>query len=551
MSFNRTFADKVVGFFSPKADLERMGYRAKAQMLETGFPIPGSKNRVMRGWNPSANLVDTDTLESLEKIRAGSRDLFMNTPVATAILNRLKNKVIGFGLQLQSRIDHDLLGISEEEAAKWQRSTEREFRLWAESPECDAARTLNFYDMQALAYLSALMSGDVFVALPYIERKDSDIPYDLRIKLIEADFVSNPVKNGIPTYGFSGGVETDGHGAPKAYHVRQLPLNLPVFGGFGDSNSMIGTWTRIPAFGTESGRRNILHLFTKERPGQRRGIPLLAPVMDKLKQATRLTDSELMAALISSMFTVFLTNEQNTVGFADIFSSSERITDPNSVEDKNQIELGHGAVVELGKGQKIEMADPKRPNGAFDPFLTAILKQTCAACNIPYELVQLHFAASYSATRGAIIEAVQHIKDRQIWTARNLCNPVYKEWMFEAVLKGRVSAPGFLEDPAARAAWLGAKWSGPGQGQIDPFKETQAAKLAVESHFSTYEDEYQARGGSDWDSRTRRAASEKALLKELDLFVEPKPPELPGAAGDEGDNGDAPPKKKKTKGDEE
>ncbi len=43
-----------------------------------------------------------------------------------------------------------------------------------------------------------------------------------------------------------------------------------------------------------------------ERPGQRRGVPVLAPVIEALKQLGRYTDAELVAAVVSGLFTVFV-----------------------------------------------------------------------------------------------------------------------------------------------------------------------------------------------------------------------------------------------------
>lgn len=50
--------------------------------------------------------------------------------------------------------------------------------------------------------------------------------------------------------------------------------------------------------------------------------------------------------------------------------------------------------------------------------------------------------------------------------------------MSEAVARGRIYAPGFFQNPAIRAAYLGSEWLGPSQGQLDPVKEITAEILA-------------------------------------------------------------------------
>ena len=63
------------------------------------------------------------------------------------------------------------------------------------------------------------------------------------------------------------------------------------------------TWQRVEAYGDTTGRRNVLHIMSRERIGQRRGVPLLAPVLESLKQLGRYTDAEITAAVISATFT--------------------------------------------------------------------------------------------------------------------------------------------------------------------------------------------------------------------------------------------------------
>ena len=105
---------------------------------------------------------------------------------------------------------------------------------------------------------------------------------------------------------------------------------------------------------------------------------------------------------------------------------------------------------------------------------------------MPYELLIKHFTASYSASRAALLEAWKMFRMKRVWIASNFCQPIYEEWLTEAILKGRI---GSLKDslmiPAIKQAWCGVEWVGPSQGQIDPVKEANAAAIRVEQGFST------------------------------------------------------------------
>lgn len=104
-------------------------------------------------------------------------------------------------------------------------------------------------------------------------------------------------------------------------------------------------------------------------------------------------------------------------------------------------------MIGLAPGEKVSSVDPGRPNAAFDPFVMAILRQIGVALEIPFELLVKHFTASYSAARAALLEAWKFFYTQRKWLADNFCQPVYEAWLTEAVLSGRVSAPGFFDDP--------------------------------------------------------------------------------------------------------
>lgn len=543
-----TISDKVVGFFSPKMEAERIRQRSIASFYAGGYPIPGDPNdRSMRGFGVSQNMADADILPGLGRMRAGSRDLFMNTPVPVAILKRFKTNVIGFGLSLQAQPDRKFLGLTDEQAQAWEEQVEGEWCMWAESQECDLTRTQCFAELQALAFFSHMLSGDCFVALPYVDRPGS--LYKLKVHVLEADMVSTP-PHLVETYNLAGGVEVDDNGAPIAYHVRTIPKDYSLYSNQANYNSMLGVWNRVEAFGAQSGRRNMLHLFQKDRPSQRRGVPLLAPVLSQLKQISRLSEAELMAALVTSFFTVFLEGTAGPVGMPGMNSIHSVLNPSENAGDIDNIEMGYASIVSLPPGLKATLADPKRPNAAFDPFFTALVKQVSSAVDLPYELVLMHFSASYSATRGIMVEAWKVFRERRIWVARNLCQPTYGEFLMEGVLNGRIKAPGFLEDARIRHAWSCSTWTGPGQGQIDPAKETEAAKARIDARLSNHDIEYTAIHGNDWRSSMTRLASEKKFLADNDIaMVEPikaSQPEANGASPDgTTDNTDSTPTKTK------
>jgi lambda family phage portal protein len=498
---------------APSLGLSRLKSQMQVNWLTTqGYVTPGSSKRSMRDWFPRGGSADIDTLPALKDSRAGSRDLYMNTPIATAIIRRKNTNIIGSGLNLQSRMDREYLGLTEEQADEWERNVEREFKLWATSKNCDLTRTQTFKELQQLVFLNKMLSGDVFVILPF--RTLKNFPYSLALQVIEGDQCENPqYADDFFVDKTRAGVEIDEHGAPAFYWFRTKHPGDP---------QLEQKWIKVPVFGARSGRRQVLHLYTKERPGQRRGMPELAPVMESLKQLTRLSESELMAAVISSYFTVFIKKStQVTQGLAPSFAPEASVKNPADPQDDFNYEMAPGAMINLGEDESIDIADPKRPNAAFEPFFKAIVEQIGAALEVPFELVMLHFNASYSASRAAILEGWKTFRKERANFVSDFVQPVYEEWLAEAVIRGRVSAPGFFSDPLIRQAWSGSFWGGPGMGQLDPLKETKAATERINNNLSNYETETQDINGGDWDGAIDRKAREQNKLREKGLLPQP------------------------------
>jgi capsid protein len=111
-------------------------------------------------------------------------------------------------------------------------------------------------------------------------------------------------------------------------------------------------------------------------------------------------------------------------------------------------------------------------------------------------------------------------KMRRAWLATDFCQPIYEEWLSEAVAKGRIYAPGFFSDPMVRKAYCGAEWNGPSQGQIDPLKEVNAAAKRVQEGFSTRTRETQELTGGDFFRNLSLRVREEKLRREGGLVSE-------------------------------
>lgn len=507
-----TIIDRVISYFFPVAGKNRLKSRL-AMELFGGYSGASKSRRSVKEWNPGGNDADNDILPDLETLRERSRDLVRNNPLAGGAIKTKVTNVVGTGIRLRSCIDRKALDLSEDQADEWEDKAEREWRLFFESKDADVSRTLTGHDIVRQVYQQSKENGDVFVLLPRIKRINSI--YDLRLQIIEADRVCNP-NHTADTETLSGGIEKDSYGAPTKYHIMtRHPGSL-----FHDA-----TWETRKAFGSKTGLRNVIHLFAPTRPGQSRGVPDLAAVMEPLKQLGRYTDAEIMAAVISGFFTVFI--ESESAGDAGSFNYSNFSDESGQSASDSDMKLGNGLIVDLAPGEKVHDSNPGRPNTAFDPFVQSILRQVGVGLEIPFEILIKHFTASYSAARAALLELWKYVMTERRWLTDNFLRIVYESWMFEAVATGRLVAPGFITDPAIRAAYLGSEWIGPAKGQIDELKEVKAAELRMDVGISTLADETSQATGKDWDKNHRQQVKEKQRRTEDGLIEAPVTPYLP------------------------
>lgn len=447
-------------------------------------------NAVTMGWNAFSTNADSDLIVNRDTLVQRSRDLFMASPLPNGILKDIALNVTGGGLTLKSNINYELVGINRDQARELEKKIEFEFSLWAnKSYCCDLEATKSFDDMQTLVMLSVLLSGDVFVAMPVKKRKNSI--YDLKLKIIEADRVLDPYDKP-PNKNILGGIELDDDGAPKTYYLAN---QLPYAQNFAKVQPT--TWKEVPAFGAKTGRRNMLHIFTVERPEQRRGIPILSAVIESFKQLTRYSEAEITAAIISSMFSVFIkkinptqaTFDQVTRGASSRVNGGVGQAVTTTEPTRRDYKLEPGTVMEMNENESVEIANPTRPNTGYGDFVDSILKQIAVGLGLPPEYMLKNMNSSYSASRAAILLAWESFKVRRKWLVREFNQPVYEEWLSEAVAKGRVNMPGFFDDPMIKAAWCRSNWIGSNAIQIDPEKDVKAAKMRVEEGFSTREHE--------------------------------------------------------------
>ena len=493
--YKETPVDKAISYFAPRLGAKRMQARMSMMSATSYYSRQVRQRRIME-YRPKAGDANANTLSDLPQLRSDSSDLIRTTPAAASAININKTHIVGPGITYHSRINRKVLGMGEEEANEWQDNAEREFRLATDTLDFSIDRRQTFSDQTNLALGSYLERGDVFAL--FTEKKLPTNPYTIKLELIEADRICNdPSISRRDTKNLIAGIEIEDDGTPVKIHVRTTHPGTEI-------GRMERVWRHVPFF-TKSGRRNVLHVNPITRIGQMRAVPYLSGVIGHLKLLADYSDAELQAAVTSACFTVFIETETGDTGLAPIEGN-----DPQPDTTDKDYRIKPAALIELSKGEKVNTANPGRPNSSYEQFIIAILREVGAYLGIGRELLLIDFMKNFSASRAAMVTAYKRFNAERAFLVRHFCAPILERVLEETIFLERIGAPGF-DDPLLRQAYLGATWIGPAQTQLDEVKSSRAAKDRIDARISTRADETAAIGG-DFEQNVPQIQKEEKLF---------------------------------------
>ena len=512
-----------------KERTQELAWELQKQASASGYKFHGAsqtKNSLI-GWITGGGSAEDDIDLQGSLLRIRSRDLYAGGGLGRGIPATMVTSVVGWGLRPQAKVDAELLGISEDAAAQWERLAMRLFTLWAKTPMCDATRQHTYWEMQELAFRSELVSGDVIATFGM--KPNPRNPFQTVIRLIEADRLSTPestggseAKNTDSGGRIIDGVEINKEGEVIAYHIATYhPLQ--------DENPGDITWEKIEAFGKDTGMPNVLHVMTSERPEQHRGIPYISAAIEQIKQLDRYMDAELAASIVAAMLTVFIKNDGTN---DDAFDSiNDSIAEDEKVQDSDmKIELGNGNVYELPPGKSVDKVGDTRAPTAFESYTQQIITMIGSGQETPYEVAMHRYDSNFTAANAARMDFDKVVKRYRERFTQQFCQPIYEAVIAEAVALGLLDAPGFFDDPMIHDAWCGCKWIGPNRGHVQPVQEANAAKIRMEMGITTGEQEAMEYGGADiMDNIRQRGRENKAWEEAIPGGLSGRPPEPPSA----------------------
>lgn len=467
---------------------------------------------------------------SRDTMVARLHDMARNDGWASVAVTRQVDSIVGAGWTLRARPRHARLGITITQAIDLARQIEEAWQEYSANPLwCDAGQTMTFSAQLALGMRHRVLDGEAVAASLWLERGE---PYRTCSQVIHPDRLSNPMA--MPDMWLADGVERrqgvefdSRTGAPQAYYIRKAHP--------GDVALVNPDWWRWEKVSRRlpNGRWQIVHAFEKNAAGAMRGEPPLAPIMHKLHNITKYDMAEIQAAMINAVFAALVTSPNDPEQVAEALSSGDGLSKLQEERidfyKERPLKVGGAQINFLYPTDKVDLTRPQHPNSGHEAFVRNALRYVASSAGIMYEQLTGDLSGTnYSSFRGGLIEVYKGFTARQANYAAQFADPLYENWLEEAIEIGDVKLPkGAPDFRDARRAYAATRWIGPAKGWVDPLKEAEAAGVRMAYGLSTFEKECAEQG--EWYLDVfRQRARERAEMEELgldpDMLMRPKPP---------------------------
>jgi lambda family phage portal protein len=396
----------------------------------------------------------------------------------------VSGNAVGTGIAAQARTGD----------AELNQAIDTAWTAWME--EADADGQLDFYGIQAMVARTVFESGECLVR--FRQRPSGDgfrIPVQLEV--LEPDRLDHLKTEQTRTGYIIQGVEFDLVGRRTFYWLfGQHPGDVVTTGVRGGSLRS----ARVPA-------SEILHIYRKDRPGQVRGVPWLAPVIITLRDLDEYEEAELVRKKIEACFAAFVTQPQGPEGPTIAPAASDPATG-------NRIESFEPGMIEyLKPGEDISFSTPSTSSG-YREYVAAKQATIATGLRLTYEQLTGDLSrVNYSSYRAGLLSFRNGIESfRWLSFIPMFCAPVWRRFLAVAFVAGQI--PEFER--------LGVDWTPPGFGSVDPYKDSVATLNRIRSGTLTLRQAI-AEQGYDPDAQLEQIAEINSILDERGIVLDCDP----------------------------
>lgn len=409
-------------------------------------------SRLTAGWMADQNSIDNELRSDLDRLRMRSRDLANNNDYMRKWLQMTAANIVGpNGFLLQVRVE-DQAGIQDAYAnnaieAAWSRFCR----------VCDVTGRMSFVDMLRALVKTVARDGEFLVRK--VVGKGNEFGFALQ--LIDIDRLDTrynvPASEGRNAVVM--GIEVDANSRPVAYFM------------FSAHPSEYGQRVRerVPA-------GEIIHKFITDRPEQTRGIPWNHAVIKSIHDLNEYNKSALVAARKGA----------DTLGFFVSPNGEPPSMDDTDGGDPISVSVP-GMYETLPEGYDFRAYESQYPSATYGEFVKAHLRRIATGLGVSYNtLAEDLEGVNYSSIRSGVLNERDQWMSLQSWLIDAFLTPLFEEWLRFALLNNAIKLPNGSALPLAKYekfsahTWLGRRWQ-----WVDPLKDIEAARLAVQSGVSS------------------------------------------------------------------
>lgn len=356
---------------------------------------------------------------------------------------------------------------------------ENSFANWAEA--ADLAEDLR------LMHKTKVCDGECFGLLvdnPQLPATGRT-PITLDLALYEAEQVADPFHYGFdPLY--VDGIRRDRFGNPTHYSFLDThPGGIAAF---------------ISPKPRAFDAAQVIHWFTKDRPGQTRGVTAIAPGLPLVSQLRRFGLAVLGSAEIAAMIAGVLESD-----------APPGEADEDDIEAMDAIDFVRNKLLTLPSGWKANQFESKNPPPGYKEFRGEVLSEVGRPSLVPRNIMTGDSSPyNFSSSRLDFVIYHRMIRVERSRIRNRVLDRLFCHWVQEAALAAAI--PPALP-PLHTWKW---EWHWPGFESIDPKLDAETDEIELRNGTTTLASIF-ARKGQDWEEQLRQQARERALKQELGL----------------------------------
>jgi lambda family phage portal protein len=438
-------------------------------------------DRFSADWIATANSINQELRNDLDRLRARGRDLANNNDYGRKFVGMCQNNIIGpGGVRYQARVE-DAPGRPDEAANDALEAAWEEWQTVA-----DVTGRQHFREMCETMVGGLPSDGEFLVRM--VRGADAGNRFNFGLQLIDVDRIDT-THNIAAANGRNAvimGVEVNTYRRPVAVHIFTAHPN--------DGQNGSRMRERVPM-------DDLIHDFKVERAGQLRGIPWMAPGMLSLHHLGGFMLSAVLAAEHGANHYGFFKTPDGAAPIGAEDSAGQTITTSQP-----------GVFDTLPVGVDFQAYDSKYPSEAFGPFVKTALQRVATGWRVSYvSLANDLEGVSFSSIRHGVIEERDRWTADQEWFIHTLMEPVFREWLRFALLSGAVTMPNGSRLPASKIEKFSAhEWQARRWEWVDPKGDMEAKILSVKAGLMAPQD-LAAAQGYDFHDVVKAIASAQAL----------------------------------------